>query len=210
VCFERAAAPADPAALVAAMRRTLNAPDADIELLDWIRTPVPAGEFVFPKDSLLPSSAGSNLWNGWVWYEPRKRARIWARVRLRVYADRWVAAMDLAPGALLTAGGIRQERRSSGPEAEPPLALAEIIGRRARTAVRAGQEIRGSMLADAMDIRRGETVEVHVSQGAARLRLTAIASADAKRGQWTTLRNPENGNRFQARVAGPGLVEIKR
>jgi flagella basal body P-ring formation protein FlgA len=201
LCVERAVEPLDPGRLLEAMRRSL--PDARIEIASFSRYPAPGGEIEFPPGSLQ----SSGLWNGWVRYGVAHRFAIWARVKARVSRTAVVAAEPLRAGEPVRASQLRVENVESPPGAATAgtaQSLEDVVGRIPRRTFPAGAEVRKALLAEAPEIRRGETVKVEVRQGAARLELEAKAEADGRLGERISVLNPETRRRFLARVEGKG------
>jgi len=60
----------------------------------------------------------------------------------------------------------------------------------------------------ALDVAKGETVEVVVSSGAARLKFDAVAETSGLSGADVIVKNPANGRRFRARVEGKRKVAV--
>jgi flagella basal body P-ring formation protein FlgA len=77
-----------------------------------------------------------------------------------------------------------------------------------RRSIRAGDPVTANALEAPPAVARGDLVSVEVSSGAAQLKLTAKAESAGRPGDVILLRNPGNGQRFQARVSHPGKVTI--
>lgn len=58
------------------------------------------------------------------------------------------------------------------------------------------------------DVRAGDRVSVRAQVGSALLSLDAIAETSGSRGDFVTLKNPESGRKFHAKIAGPGEARI--
>jgi flagella basal body P-ring formation protein FlgA len=211
LCFERETKRLEAAPIIAAMRQALGAPDAEIELIAWTTRPLPSGELAFRRDDLRPPASGDvAIWNGWVQYEPTRRAAVSTSVRVRVPRDAVVAAVNVAAGTIITHSHLRLKRVLGFPVRRATTSLENAVGRRSRGDIPAGAEIHAAMLAVEPEIRRGDTIEVEVASGAARLKLTATAATQGSQGEWITVENPAGGGRFRARVAGRGLAVIGR
>jgi flagella basal body P-ring formation protein FlgA len=199
VCIRIPTAPPDPARWIEAMRKSM--PEARIELLEYSRYPVPAGEAVFPRSALQLSGR----WNGYVGYAGSRRFPVWTRVRARVENSRVVAAESLPAGRVIAAEQIHLEQVEL-PPGSPMFAtsLEEVVGRVPRRTVAAGSPVLKLALTDAPAVKRGETVKVEVRQGGARLELEAQAESDGRPGERIAVRNPATQKRFVARVEGKG------
>jgi flagella basal body P-ring formation protein FlgA len=214
VCFERRTAPLDARALETAMRAALKRPDASLTLVDISRYPSPAGEIVFRKQDLhAPASHQANapvLWRGYVQYEPAKRFPIWARVRVTVPVTHSVAASDIAIGTILEPSHLRSETRQEFPGVNRMADGSVLVGTRARRAIPAGKVLDPQWFEAEPDVRKGETVEVRVTGGSARLVLSATAQGNGRSGQWVALRNPQSGKLFRGLVQSRGVVVVEK
>lgn len=207
ICFERPTSPADPAAMLQAMRKKL--PHARIEILDYSRIPVPQGDMDFPETGLRQASAGG-FWNGFVRYAENRRYPIWAKVQVSITATRVVAATDLKAGRAINPSELRVETRDEFPATTPlPVSIEEAAGRVLRRTVPAGTVMRFEWLEEARDVSRGDRVQVEVWNGAAHLQLEAEAAASGSVGQVIAVRNPASNKIFMARVEGKGRVTIR-
>lgn len=212
VCFERAAERLRIEEIRRAMEMAL--PGVEIDLVDYLRAPVPRGQLEFPLSGLVrPREADPQtvvLWKGLVRYGEHRTFPVWARVRLAVTGQAVVAARALEAGRMIQPGDVelRTMRRfpSLGkPELED---LQTVFGAKLRRAVAAGQVIQAEDLDLVQSIRAGSTVRVSVISGGAEIRFEAQAETAGRVGDRIWVRNPMNGRRFQARVVGPGSVEL--
>ena len=206
ICVERPAASLDPARLLAAMQKTL--PQAKVEILEFSRQAAPAGEIEFPAGGLRTGLNGS-LWAGYVRYAGNRRFAIWARVKASVAVERVVAVEDLRAGRAIAASQLKVETREEFPGAAPlACSIEAVVGKSPRLAVRAGTAIRADLLDQPKEVVRGETVEVEVRNGGARLDLEAQAEGSGALGETIPVRNPTSHKRFLARVEGKGRVSV--
>jgi hypothetical protein len=85
-CAERPMVELDRARVLAAMRSSLDDPEASIELVELVEFRVPRGEIEFPLGGLRkPPSRQPDaavLWSGSVRYGEGRRYPVWARVRV--------------------------------------------------------------------------------------------------------------------------------
>jgi flagella basal body P-ring formation protein FlgA len=206
VCVARPVSPPDPALFLAAMQKEL--PQAAIEIEDYSRQPVPAGDLAFPASSLRRAPR-ETLWIGYVRYAGNRRFTVWARVRLSIPVERVVAAADLAPNRPIHAAQLRLETREvSFSEGVFPKSIEEVAGQWPRAAIRAGSAIRAVELQVPPDVVRGETVHVEVRDGGALVSLEARAEASGSCGDTIPVSNPTSHRRFRARVEGKGRVSV--
>jgi len=206
LCFERPAAPLDPARLREAMRQSL--PGARIEILDYSRIPAPEGQLQFPAGGLRQTTAGG-FWNGSVRYGADRRFPVWARVKVTVAAPRVVARRDLTPGRPVDAADLRVETGDEFPGADRfARSVEEAAGRVLRRPVRSGDALRATWLDAPKEVAPGDTVRVEVRCGGARLEMEAQAEAAGSIGQTISVRNTVSKKCFRARVEGKGRVSV--
>jgi flagella basal body P-ring formation protein FlgA len=86
--------------------------------------------------------------------------------------------------------------------------IDEIDGRIPWRPIAKGSEIQLAWLRLPADINRGDTVDVEVRSGAARLSFPAIADAGGHTGDLITLRNPSSGKHFKALINGRGRALV--
>jgi flagella basal body P-ring formation protein FlgA len=196
--------------LMAAMRASLNAPEARIEILETSRQAGPRGEAVFPRSGLAaPSPArpeAATLWRGYIRYDGERKFAIWARARIRVAHVRAVSLQALPAGAPIRANQIRMERAEEFPSAT---ASGEVVGWIPRRPIAAGRVLTGALLDPPKEILRGDAVRVQVQSGAARIVADAIAETAGGRGETILLRNRESGKKFAAVVQGKGQAAVR-
>jgi len=212
ICFERRLEPLDRARALEAMRTALARPDARIEIVETSLYKVPPGKISFRMEGLRrPPSAGSPAeWRGDVIYGENRRFAIWARVLISVSSSRLVAIDNLKPGERITASQVRVDTVEGFPSGSGLARSFDEIGERVPwRAIAQGSEIQLAWLRVPADIARGETVEVEVHSGSARLSFPAVADAGGHAGDLITLRNPSSGKHFKARVNGKGKALVE-
>jgi flagella basal body P-ring formation protein FlgA len=206
VCLARPLLAPDPTSFLAAMRREL--PGASIEIEDYGRQRIPAGDLAFPASGLRHASS-EGLWIGYVRYAGNQRFTVWARVKVSIPVERVIAAVDLTPGRLIDAAELRVETRQQTSSAGAfPASIGEVAGKCPSIAIRAGAVIRAIDLRVPPDVLRGETVHVEVRDGGTLLSLEARAEASGLRGDTIPVSNPESHRRFRARIEGKGRVSV--
>ena len=207
LCVTRPVAVLTAGRLLAAMQKEL--PAAHIELLDFSRLPAPEGELVFPASGLRQAPAGG-YWNGYVGYGGNHRFLLWARVKVQVASARVIAAQDLKSGLALTAAMVRVETRQEVPASGFVSTVEELAGKVPRRAIATGTALRAEWLEPAKAVLRGETVQVEVVRGGARLKLECVAEASGAIGETIAILNPVSKLRFQARVESKGNVVVTK
>jgi flagella basal body P-ring formation protein FlgA len=207
ICVERAMAPLDAAAVLAAMHKEF--PEAKIEILEISKTLAPQGEVEFRRAGLHNNSVAGTTWTGAIHYAPNRDFTIWAKVTVTTHAARVIASIDLAPGKPIEAAQVQLEMRDEFP-ATLPLAetLEETVGRYPRATIRAGAEIRRDSLEAAKDVRQGDIVEVDVLSGSAHLKFEARAEASGVIGETIAVSNPTSTKRFKAKIDAKGKVSV--
>jgi flagella basal body P-ring formation protein FlgA len=206
ICVQRPMAPLDPEKAMAAMHASL--PEAQISVLEWSRARVPLGEIAFPTSQLRTDPAGQ-WWTGYVRYGGVHQFAIWARVSVRMTAERVVALRDLPPGQPIPADAIEtQTRETISGTADFALSMDQVADKLPRALIRAGTPVQIHQLAPPVDIVRGDTVQVDAESGAAHLEFEARAEGSGATGEMIPLRNPVSHRRFMARVTGKGRALV--
>jgi flagella basal body P-ring formation protein FlgA len=213
-CFEVPLAPIDAGEALREMRRAL--PGADIALVELSKSLVPAGSLEFPVTGLeAPAVAEPSiepriqLWRGYVRYTSTRKMPVWARVSVSRTLTAVVADRDLVANTPIPADALRIETRKGAVAVQDVAThLEDVVGRLPKLGLKAGVPIPLSVLMKAPDVRRGETVQVQVLCGTARLQLSAIAERDGHSGEMVDLRNPSSGKVFRAKLDGPRAVIV--
>ena len=206
VCFERTAAPLKSNVVEEAMRRSLGA-GAHIEILEISRFAAPPGLIVFPLETLGPPPV--SLWRGFVEYDGHKKFAIWARAKVTVDAMRVVALQKLQAGIPIQSDLVTLKRVNEFPKerAESP-SFEEVVHSVPRRTIPALSTISSEAIEVAADVSKGDRVVVKVHSGRAQLAFEAEAAGSAHRGQMVSLKNPESGRLFRARVEGPDKAVV--
>lgn len=210
LCFERATAPLDPTAVLAAMRESLGLLDARVEIVELSKYTAPAGKIVFPREALTePSGNEPAVWNGYVAYDGG-HFPIWAHLRVAVRQRRLVAVVDLRPSQLVRSGDVRVEEGDDFPRRTQALSTVEAaVGRVPRRLIPAGSAVIAAALEAGYEVSRGETVHVEVRSGKAVLNLEAKAEIAGRRGDTIPMRNLSSGKPFRGRIVGAGRVLVE-
>lgn len=181
-------------------------PHATIDVLEFSRQPIPAGELRFPLSGLrMEGTDGPVLWHGMVSAPGQDDFPVWAKVRIRVSARRVRAAETLSPGHPIAPSQLREEAY----EGQPGLPdLTQVAGRVARRLIPAGTVIRKQWLDVPADVVRGERVQMEIRSGRALVRFDAQAQSSGSRGEFVAVRNPVNGKSLRGMVTGRGRVVL--
>jgi len=210
VCFEYAMVAVDPAEIERAVRAAVTRTGhqaVSIEILDHSRFPLPRGEMEvsLAAASAAPAGASGSLLQGRVRYGGRRTHPFWARVRIEILQDRWIAARDLQPGEKLRAEDWRREPVRSvlgtgpaAPAGDPPAGMTP------RRAIRQSEPYDKRQMVPRADVLRGESIRVAIRSNGARLSFQSQAETSGRHGERILLRNPLSGRRFAAVITGPG------
>jgi len=210
-CFERQLKPLDPEKVRAALEESLAGRNARLELIDYLRLPVPEGPLEFPRFGLSRQAGRSAaLWRGKVEYGTGRSYPIWARVRVSVERASVVASRPLTAGKPIDADSIEIRQAEGFLFDEPaPATIAEVAGRLPRRLIPAGQVIETRHLVSPREVEAGSTVQVQARSGAARLSFEARAESPGRTGDTVLVRNPATGKRFRAVVEAKGRVAVE-
>ena len=205
-CFEWRMQTVTPEAVTAALRESLG-PDTRIDVLAISATQGPAGKLSFPLSGLLASTlTGPDMpvtWRGSIIYPSSRRFEISARLKISATMTRVVATKLILPGENVTAEQVRLETYDDFPlRNDIARNLEEVIGRMPRRAIRPGLPVFRSDLAEPLQVKRGDVVQVTAISGAAELRLPALAETNGRQGDLISLKNQTTGKVFRARIEG--------
>jgi flagella basal body P-ring formation protein FlgA len=207
ICFERPVAHLSEAVVLKAMRGAVGT-TAKIELVELSHLPAPEGEIVFPRESL--GSSPIALWRGFVLYDDDKKFQIWARVKVRVPVTRMIAVEALQQGKPIRASQIILETADSAPgELATPSAIEKVEGYIPRRTIPAASPVWTDSLDPPWEIAKGDLVSVTVHSGLAALTFRVEAATSGRRGDTISLKNPDSGKIFRARVDGPKAASIQ-
>lgn len=207
ICFERPVARLSEAAVLKAMRGAVG-PTAKIELVELSHLAAPAGDIVFPRESL--GSSPIALWRGFVLYDDDKKFQIWARVKVRVAVTRMIATEALQQGKPIRASQVKLETADGTPGGlVTPSAVEKVEGYIPRRTIPAASPVRTDSLDPPWEIAKGDLVSVTVHSGLAALTFHVEAATSGRRGDAISLKNPDSGRIFRARVDGPKAASIQ-
>jgi len=214
VCFEWPMESLGRDRIVQAMHESLQDSAARIEIAETSMYKVPRGRLEFSRETLgkpaSPSQKDPVLWRGDVLYGGDHRYAVWARVRVKVPCDRIIAVEALKPGLPIDPRQVRREQGECFPALQGAGQLSSpSSGLVASRAIAAGSEIRPELLVPPNDVDRGDTVQVEVLSGAARLAFTAKAESGGRSGDFVAVRNPSSNRIFRARIEGKNRVVVQ-
>jgi flagella basal body P-ring formation protein FlgA len=207
VCFEWSLQTLTEDVIRAAIRQSLQSPNARVDVLAISRNQAPAGPLSFPISGLLASTlTGPDTpvtWRGEVLYHGSRKFSVWARVKISSSMTRVVATRLILPGETVTADQVRIETYDDFPlRNDIARNLDEVVGRMPRRAIRTGLPVFRLDLIEPFQVRRGDLVDVTAISGAAQLRMPALAETQGRQGDIISLKNPRTGKIFRARIEG--------
>lgn len=207
VCFEWTLQTLTPDVIRAAIRDSLQSPEAHVDVLAISREEAPAGTVNFPIAGLLASTLSGPdtpvTWRGEVIYHGSRKFSVWARVKISATMTRVVATQLVLPGQTVAANQVRVETYDDFPlRNDIARSLEEVVGRMPRRPLRVGMPVFRPDLIEPLQVQRGDLVDVTAIAGAAQLRLPAIAETQGRQGDMISLKNPRTGNTFRARIEG--------
>ena len=138
-CFEWSLQPLTDDAVRAAIRESLQSPDARVDVLAISGSQAPAGKVSFPISGLLASTITDPdtpvTWRGEVLYHGSRKFSIWARVKVSATMTRVVATQLILPGQTVTPDQVKIETYDDFPlRNDIARNLEEVVGRMPRRA----------------------------------------------------------------------------
>ena len=214
LCVERAVRPISREDIQAALVAALNTPNAELELVEFSEQPAPLGRLEFRRAGLNKPPLGAPdspvIWRGRLIYDGQRSVMVWAKVKVSVDRVVLVAAEDIALGAEIGAGQIKEVHVQQFPFVESSLPVREnIIGKIARRTIPVGQRFTLSALNELRDISKGDKVHTNVIDGSATLSLDTIAQSSGKKGESILVHNPSTGKNFRAVVEEKGKATVR-
>jgi flagella basal body P-ring formation protein FlgA len=214
VCLERALREVTEQELMSAMTEAFADKSVRIVVVDSSRYAVPQGRLVFQVAGLnVPPPSQPNapvLWRGRVMFGGKRTMEIWARVRISAMTTLCMAATSIPAGKPIEPDQVRIAKLPRFPLRAGMVIrnIDDVVGRVARRAIPAGQEITPQVLDSPPEIRAGDTVHVLAVIGNARVSLDALATSGGRKGDTILLTNPTTHTSFKATVDGRGRALV--
>lgn len=215
LCLERILAVLDPAVLLLkiedAARELFPADRVRVEMLDYIRYPLPGGILNFRRSGVLGGAGRAFdsplIWRGTLTTKAKRSLPVWVKAKVLLHRPCWSAKADLSAGMLVA----EEQFERSMLWLNPFLAASDCAApgdktTRLRRSVRVGQPLLRSDLATIPPVRRGESVQASLEVASASLSFDAVAEMDGAEGQSVFIKR--DGRRLRARVTGPGSVQV--
>lgn len=214
ICVERLTRPLSSELLRAALLSALGLSDANLDIIDYSKAPLPPGDLQFDRNDLnRPPEASPNapvIWRGKLLYDARRSASIWAKVQIWVDTPRLITTTNIRAGATIGPDQVRLVEERHFPDWIPPLTSAEAaIGKIARRPIGMRQPLVPALIEDRPDIQKGDKVHVKAVEGGATLALDAFAQSAGKMGDIILIHNPVSGRDFRAVVTARDEVLVR-
>ncbi len=164
---------------------------------DWtlkVKSELPRGSFSIPVDIIRMDQAP---------------VQAWITGRLIVRKKVPVAKRVMAPGDRVQANDFEWTYRDTSFALDGVPAEDELIGRKLRQGLRAGDVIWAANMEKEKAVRRGDLVQVKSGEGAWEVSVTAVAQQDAMIGDVINLKHPKTNNILVGQVVRPGEVVLK-
>lgn len=205
VCVERIVQPISIQDLRAALGSALAGAGQEVhlEIVEFSNKPVPPGHLVFQLAGLNRPPANQPgtpvIWTGKLVYDAQSSLNVWAKVRVSVQHQVFIAKRTIAERDLIRDDDIVPAVVTEFPwPRSPGLPSSAIVGKAARRAIPAGTRISPDFLDDAEAVRRGDIVHVKVLSGAAIISLDAMAQSSGTKGDRILVHNLSTGKAFRA------------
>lgn len=215
LCLERRQEVLDPVAVLAALesaaRELFPAEKIRVEILDYIRYPLPPGVLSFRRQGVLGGSGKTMdaplLWRGSLTTNTKRSRPVWAKAKVLVQRSCWSAKADLTAGAQPVEEQFEHSERWLNPFLTGT-ACADPREKkvRLRRPLRPGQLLLQSDLVTVPPVRRGERVQASLEIAYARLSFDAVSEMDGMDGQPVFIKR--DGRRLRGRVTGSGAVQV--
>lgn len=180
-----------------------------IEVIDYVRLPLPQGVLSFRKEDLHEAQAGALLWRGRIIYDRNRSMPVWVKARITVEGQGWFARRLIEKGQTLNDADV-ELRRCEIPllEALKRDAATTVVGLEALSSIEAGSRIPTAALGRPVAVRAGDKMKVYSETGSVRLAIEAEAVNGGRVGDQISVVNKSNGARLRARVIAPGEGRI--
>ncbi len=214
MCVERTVHHFSFEEVTAALLSALGIADVRLELLEFSNQALPPGRLEFQRSGLSKPPANNPetpvIWRGKLAYDDERSLVVWAKVRISVDRDIFLAKESIPKGAVIRASQIATTRLRQFPSLELSLGLPfVIVGKVARRTLPAGQAVIAEALEDLEDVLQGELVHVQAIDGGASIRFDAIAQSSGQKGEIITVHNPSSGRNFRGMIEGREQVVVR-
>lgn len=174
----------------------LSLPKVD-GIRDWtlkIKGELPRGSFSVPVDIIR---------------ENGRALPAWISGRLVTKRKVPVAKRVMAPAERIQPSDVNWEFRDTALSYDGVPTGEELVGKKLRQGLRAGEVVWRSLLEKQKAIQRGEVVQVRAGEGGWEVSLSVVAQQDAFIGDVVNLKNPKTNSTLMGEVVGQGEVELR-
>ncbi|MGM0594022.1 MAG: flagellar basal body P-ring formation chaperone FlgA [Pseudomonadota bacterium] len=135
---------------------------------------------------------------------------IYVQGTIAVYDQVVVASRPLSRGSMLRPGDVELRREDMTRLNRGYFSsVDEVVGMEARRSLRAGMVLSPSQIEPPIVIRRGEKVSIRAQTGVVEVEMEGKALADGARGELIPVENLSSGQKIEAEVVGPGIVQVR-
>ncbi len=194
------------------IERSLPWPREDVRM--DIEAPPDLAEFSADRAVIRVETVGKEDYLGEMAFRVRvteggKQRNVNVRGRLELLRSVVVSAGALASGAIVNPEDVRVKKRWV--TRLDPLLLSspeEVIGRQLTASVRAGDEIKKSVVQNPLLVKRGKIVCINLEKGPLKISTVGISEEDGARGALIRVRNVSSNRMVYARVVGANTVQV--
>jgi flagella basal body P-ring formation protein FlgA len=205
-----------PKDLQVAISKTFGSDSSDLEIqiVDFSKTPVPAGRPVFAFSGATPPPISHPdspfLWRGKVISDTGPEISCWVRVTVLARRQMVQTKVALVAGTILQAGDLETVQTVACPLLTPlDEDRGSYLGFALKRSLRASTVLTRQMVGPAPLVRRGSRVQVEAVSGTAHISFEAEAHANGRAGQSIELSNLHTGRLFWGTVNGKGSVSVR-
>ena len=161
---------------------------------------------VIPSD---PAIVNSNRFTLIFRIDGRVVKNLSVRVQMQAMAQLVVATTELRRGQIIGQGDLQLVEAEMARLREPCQDLDELIGKKVRRTIRAGEPIECYSIEFPPMVQRGELVTIVAAKGSLTISARGLAREDGKKGDVIKVRNTSSQKDVHCRVIAPGVVEVE-
>lgn len=169
----------------------------------------PSGVLSFSRPGLIASRGSVQMWRGALILPDKSSVPVWVRAEIQTKCRAMVLQRAVAAGSVLGLSDYREEDVWSPGLCAEGNPLRRPDGMATKRNLVAGAHLLPEDLRRPPAVHRGQSVELEVGSGAARLRVPAVAEHDADVGDQVHLKNSWNGSRVVGRVTGTQKARVE-
>jgi len=166
--------------ILRSLNRLVPNEKVSVEIIDYVRLPLPRGEIVFSARDIHSAHQGALLWRGRVEYDRNRSVPVWVKAKILVDRPSLYARSAIPQGRLLTHEDL-EVRVAPVPldEALKPAQVLTVDGMEAACDIALGQRITPTILSRPLAVRRGDVSGVPADEELAGARLEQQFGNDA-------------------------------